>query len=1278
MAISQDNRDFLVQLGYDPSDAKKGLEQSLQDLANYKVRAAQLQSELTQQQTALSTQYTKANRDAIEQRLADVRHEIASTIGAMSRKSDLEKAALKERLSGLRDDLATQSQQLAAFDKQITKVNELKQAYAGLRVQAAQSRAAASVLRPQARSEGGFLEKSLGSLNIGEIFQATGILGLGASLPFAIHDIGKRLKEEVMDIGEYAEKLTLASQKTGMTVNELQKFDAIGKSVGLTTDDMVTAMRKFSEAVVAAGQGAHVGSKGITETAARSGELLKVLGVSVRDVGGNMRSTQEILVQLADGFQRLPDGVTKSDLAVQMFGKSGLNMIPFLNMGSARLKELMADFGGVIPGLEGTAKGFDELRISQAKYEAASEGLKAELAEGLLPLMAKLLDNVAALLGLMNNSGGAFAGFGQFLDRLMGSARYATGQDAANNITTILLGQKGKQAQVDIASYQSLVKTFNDVRRYGVNPAENFHSGKNDLDLYQQAVSEFKRRFPGSAATPSVEQLASLSLISRGMVNVTAAQAAALSPEQKSFQDSIQKILNATGGSRGGTDPVEKAREGLRAAIAAGQAKFSEADLAQILTPEGALKNQIQSAEGQLGALRASASGLTGQALVENLRQQTELTRQLYELKVKLVEADKKDAAALAEVTKRTNEVVDEAEKKRQEEIGRPGSDLSLLLSEMQGKPAPVAGGLPLAQFSSQFEALTAQKEVGALSATDEIARLKEFRKGLQDEITTRLQNNEITGIQLKQLEEMVGLLKQVNAEVSKSAKETPLGEFIKGAKQITDIIGKFSGALGSTGSGGFFGNLGMGVQLLGVSGAGLAELGGGTGSDFTFGNLFGGIKKLLSPQGLLGGGLTSVLGPLSPILGKSALGAGILGGAGIGAVGGALGAGILSFLAPAMFVPIAGPIIAAVAGLGAAIGGILGHGQKNLQKELRDIRKEIDATMNSLRAGTQGIGATIQQLEAERAKAVSQFSGQKGGQKELNQLLPGLDQQIAELKGQQKKIIDDFHKNIAELSIPEDAGRNTIDQIEQIAAALKQARDAGASAAEQMQYLKEAMDNLKVSIGKDLRDEEKSTLDLLQKEIDLEKQRTDIINQAYSQARSIQDSLGLSRAFTPAQSAALRIREINIQRDQQLYQVDQQKQLLDAEIGGQAALFGWSLKDLQSADAKTKLLARQVDLQKQLTALTVMQITANQDFLKSLNAGQIPALPANLLPSGFLFPTGGAYTPTPGAGGGPPGSGTPINIHFNGPVSGNPREYADYMVRALRGINIWRASGVE
>jgi hypothetical protein len=60
-----------------------------------------------------------------------------------------------------------------------------------------------------------------------------------------------------------------------------------------------------------------------------------MLGVSVKDSDGTMRSNYEILGDLAEQFKNMPDGIGKATAAQQLFGKTGANLIPLLNSGKA-------------------------------------------------------------------------------------------------------------------------------------------------------------------------------------------------------------------------------------------------------------------------------------------------------------------------------------------------------------------------------------------------------------------------------------------------------------------------------------------------------------------------------------------------------------------------------------------------------------------------------------------------------------------------------------------------------------------------------------------------------------------------------------------------------------------------------------------------------------------------------------------------------------------------------------------------------------------------------
>lgn len=64
------------------------------------------------------------------------------------------------------------------------------------------------------------------------------------------------------------------------------------------------------------------------------------LGIQVTDANGRLRSTEKILEEVANAFKRLPEGPQKSALAMDLFGRSGANLLPFLNQGAEGLREL--------------------------------------------------------------------------------------------------------------------------------------------------------------------------------------------------------------------------------------------------------------------------------------------------------------------------------------------------------------------------------------------------------------------------------------------------------------------------------------------------------------------------------------------------------------------------------------------------------------------------------------------------------------------------------------------------------------------------------------------------------------------------------------------------------------------------------------------------------------------------------------------------------------------------------------------------------------------------
>ena len=181
-----------------------------------------------------------------------------------------------------------------------------------------------------------------------------------------------------------ADELNKLSQKIGISVESLStlQFAAQLSDVGL--DTLKTGLKGLSA--------------NLTEARAGLGEgaaLFQALGISVEDTAGNLKSSDTILLEIADRFASFEDGATKTALAVKLFGKSGMDMIPFLNQGSSGIRALMqeAERLGLKLSTE-TAQVAEAFNDNLTALKASSSGLGISLATELLAPLRVVTDAI--------------------------------------------------------------------------------------------------------------------------------------------------------------------------------------------------------------------------------------------------------------------------------------------------------------------------------------------------------------------------------------------------------------------------------------------------------------------------------------------------------------------------------------------------------------------------------------------------------------------------------------------------------------------------------------------------------------------------------------------------------------------------------------------------------------------------------------------------------------------------------------------------------------------
>lgn len=218
------------------------------------------------------------------------------------------------------------------------------------------------VLRALDQTRGGF---AAATRNL-STFQSSA-LGLAKVAVATFAATGSAMVAMAHQIGDAAEEMLNFSERTGISVEDASRLKFVAKETGVSFEVLEKGLRKASE------------------EAAKSNQSL-----------------QEFLISQADRFSSYQDGASKAAEAQRLFGKSGSDLIPILNKGSAALKEQLAsanDFATVFDkdGASSLARYADNIdRIGsvikknlEESFLAAAPSVEA-LSEELLRLVAQL------------------------------------------------------------------------------------------------------------------------------------------------------------------------------------------------------------------------------------------------------------------------------------------------------------------------------------------------------------------------------------------------------------------------------------------------------------------------------------------------------------------------------------------------------------------------------------------------------------------------------------------------------------------------------------------------------------------------------------------------------------------------------------------------------------------------------------------------------------------------------------------------------------------------
>lgn len=191
----------------------------------------------------------------------------------------------------------------------------------------------------------------------------------GAAVGGAVFVVGKLIKSsfDAADaVGEEAASLGISTdafqglsaaaadsgieqEQFGRALSNLNKIikDAAIEQAAQSLGKMGRVFAPTAQGAEAAARAVGQLSNGVSDIAAlgdTSTNVLSRLGISVRDFRGNIKGADDVLFEIADALNKLPDGSVKSALALEAFGKRGRNFVDLLSRGGEGLREFTAQF----------------------------------------------------------------------------------------------------------------------------------------------------------------------------------------------------------------------------------------------------------------------------------------------------------------------------------------------------------------------------------------------------------------------------------------------------------------------------------------------------------------------------------------------------------------------------------------------------------------------------------------------------------------------------------------------------------------------------------------------------------------------------------------------------------------------------------------------------------------------------------------------------------------------------------------------------------------------
>ncbi len=176
----------------------------------------------------------------------------------------------------------------------------------------------------------------------------------------------------IITLGDSFDK---TAQQIGLSTRELQAWSHAAELSGVDSAAFANAMGQLQ-------RNAHEANRGTATMV----EAFDALGISVNNAAGELKSPNELMLEMADGLAGIDNSSQRTAIAMTILGRSGRRMLPLFAQGSDGARAMLTE-------LEELGGGMSELSISESvklndemtRLRLVFQSFKSAIAVDLLP-----------------------------------------------------------------------------------------------------------------------------------------------------------------------------------------------------------------------------------------------------------------------------------------------------------------------------------------------------------------------------------------------------------------------------------------------------------------------------------------------------------------------------------------------------------------------------------------------------------------------------------------------------------------------------------------------------------------------------------------------------------------------------------------------------------------------------------------------------------------------------------------------------------------------------